>query len=266
MNIIALAFDMANAVGLFVQKAKKYFYHVMLFGHRCPKCNSSLHMRAEGMCRCNLCKFEFDPTIEFQNCSTCGGVPVLQVRRYVCKQCCSDITSKFLFDGLVFDRSYFKQRMADSRQRRKERREHVRKMLAECRSDALPLKEVDLESVPGLLDALNSLTTGIDTGFIHELHAKFDLKRYQEHIQDHIQNIPVSLNEIPPLSKECPRKDRIWRFVALIFLAHTGVADIWQDGWDIMVVKNEINGKGQGVFRELEESDGIEGPVGRVEA
>jgi len=41
--------------------------------------------------------------------------------------------------------------------------------------------------------------------------------------------------------------------------------DLWQEGQDIMVKKHETNRKGQDVFGEFEESDGIEGPVGGAE-
>ena len=34
MNIITLAFDMAKAVEMLMQKVKRYFYHVMLLGYR----------------------------------------------------------------------------------------------------------------------------------------------------------------------------------------------------------------------------------------
>ena len=49
-------------------------------------------------------------------------------------------------------------------------------------------------------------------------------------------------------------------------MAHAGIIDIWQDGQDIMAIKHETNRKGQDVPGELEEADGIERPVGRVEA
>jgi len=134
MNIVTLAFDMADAVGVFVQKAKRFFYCVVLFGYRCPKCNGSLVMAAEGRCKCTSCCIEFDPTVKFQSCSECGGVPVLRVRRYQCKNCGSDISSKFLFDGLVFEAEYFRQKVAESRERMKEQRERVWQMLEESRS------------------------------------------------------------------------------------------------------------------------------------
>lgn len=266
MNIIKLAFKMAAAVQIFFGKTRRFYYMVMLLGCRCPKCNRSLTMVAEGRCRCSSCKHEFDPTAEFQRCPACGGVPVLRVRRYQCKACGSVIRSRFLFDDLVFDAEYFRDKMAASRQRKKEQRERVRKMLADSRSDGLSLQVADLSDTPGLVDALNSLTAGTDTGlgFTVQSHDEFNLGRYEKHIQAHIGDYPVSLVDIPHLSNG--RKDLIWRFIAIIFLAHTGIVDIWQDGQDIMVIKHEANTEGQGVFGELEETDGVERPLGGIEA
>ena len=150
MNIRVLAFEMTEAVEAFRGKARRFFYSVMLIGHRCPKCHGSLTMVSEGKCRCVSCGKEFDPTVTFQRCSQCGGVPVLRVRRYQCRDCGSDIISKFLFDGLVLDPDYFRQRMAESRKRRKEQRERVRQMLSESRSGDLPLDQADLGSVTRL--------------------------------------------------------------------------------------------------------------------
>ena len=240
MNIRSLALDMARTVEVFIEKARRFFYGAMLLGHRCPKCSGLLFMIAESKCRCVSCKREFDPTVAFQRCPECDGVPVLRVRRYQCKNCGSDITSKFLFDGLVFNSSYFKEKMVESRLRKKEQREQVRQMLAESRSVYLPLGMADLSSVPGLVDALNALTAGIDESLTIECCDKFDLKRYESHIQAHIQDFPVSLTEIPPLS-ENPRKDLIWRFIAVLFLAHAGTVELWQEGQAIMVKKHETN-------------------------
>jgi rubredoxin len=266
MNIIKRAFDMAAAVEKFLTKAKRFYYLVMLIGCRCPKCNGQLTMMAEGKCRCNLCGYEFDPTIEFQRCSKCGGTVILRVRRYQCKDCSEDITSRFLFDGLIFNAEYFKQKVAESRQRKKELKESVRQMLAECRSADLSLQGIDLSAVPDLTDALNSLTAGITESFEIESKDEFNLKRYEGHIQAYIQDFPVSLEEIPPLNQDNARKDRIWRFIAIIFLAHDRVVDVMQDGQEVMVKKHETNSKGCGVFGEIEDSDRIEGSVGRVEA
>ena len=170
---------MAAAVQNFFGKARRFYYTVMLFSHRCPNCNSALMMITEGRCGCTSCKFEFDPTVAFQKCSKCGGVPELRLRRYYCKDCDSEVRSKFLFEGLVFEKEYFAARMAQSRQRKKEQRERVRKMLAESRSDVLPLHTVDFDSVPDLVGALNGLTAELDTDLAIEVHDGFDLNRYR---------------------------------------------------------------------------------------
>jgi hypothetical protein len=155
--------------------------------------------------------------------------------------------------------------MAESRQRKKELKERVSKMLAECRSADLPLQGIELSTVPRLLEVLNSLTAGFDEGFVIESRDEFDLEHYETYIQAHIQGFPLSLEEIPPLNEENARKDRIWRFIAIIFLAHAGVIDIWQEGQEIMVMKHEANREGQDVFGKSEEPDGIKGSVGGTE-
>ncbi|MFC1634684.1 hypothetical protein ACFL5Z_07555 [Planctomycetota bacterium] len=264
MNIRSLAIDMANTVGVFVGKARAFFYNVMLFGHRCPKCNGLLTMASEGKCRCVSCKKKLDPTLAFQRCSECGGIPVLRVRRYQCKNCGGDIKSKFLFDGLAFDADYFRHKMMESRQRKTEQRDGVRQMLSENRSADLALGAVDLTAVPGLLDALNSLTKHLDISSEKESHDQFDLKRYETHILAHILDSPISLRDIPPLSDNL-RKDLIWRFIAVIFLAHADIINVRQQGQSIIVIKHETNRKRQDVLGELEEADGVEGPLGGVE-
>jgi hypothetical protein len=237
MNIITVAFDMYASVEKFVTKAQRFYYLVMLFGCRCPKCNGFLSMVAEGACRCRSCKYEFDPTVVFQRCSKCGGEPVLRVRRYQCKKCGSDIISTFLFKGVVFDSGYFRQRMAESRQRKKQQRQRVQEMLAQCRSDPLALEASDLNSVPGLVDALNALTKGIDEKMLIELKSKFDLDRYQEHIKSYLDAGPADLREIPPLTENL-RLDLIWRFIAAIFLDHAGLINVYQQDRNILVMKN----------------------------
>jgi len=265
MNIITVAFDMAKAVEIFVQKAKRFFYSVMLLAHSCPSCHGSLIMIAESKCRCTTCSFEFDPTVQFERCLNCGGEPVLRIRKYQCSKCHSDIMSKFLFAGLIFNADYFRQKVTESRERKKEQRERVRKMLAECRSSDLSLEGIQLDAVPGLLETLNSLTQDNDEAFKVEQRDAFDLERYEMHVRNHLQDFPLSLDQIPQLI-ENGRKDLIWRFIAIVFLAHAGIVDIWQDGQDIMVIKHEVNGKRQDILGELEDPDGIKRPLGGIEA
>ena len=265
MDIVRQAFRLAEVVTGFAGRARKLYYAVMLMGHSCTRCGGKLTMAAEGLCRCRPCGHEFDPTIAFQRCSACGGVPVLRVRRYQCRQCGADVASRFLFDGLVFDAGYFRQKMAESRQRKKQLHEQVRKMLAECSSGALSLPAAELSSIPGLTDALNGLVIGASEAFPWKPDKGFDLKRYESHIQAHLQDFPICMDDLPPL-EENARKDRIWRFIAIIFLAHFGLIDVWQDGQEIMVMKHETDREGQDISGDLEGADGLEGSPRGIEA
>ena len=240
VNIIELAQSMSQAVEIFIQKVKRYFYHVMLLGYRCPQCKGHLDMVTEGKCKCDSCNYEFDPTVTLQRCSSCGGIPVLRVKKYQCKECGKEITSRFYFYKVIFDNAYFSQKMIESRQRKKEQQERVRKMLAESRSDSLMLEAGDLNSMPGLVAALDSLTKDLDESVQAELKSQFDLKRYQDHVKEYISSEPVDLREIPPLIENL-RLDLIWRFIAVTFLAHYGRIHIQQEKEEILVDKIEAD-------------------------
>ena len=265
MNIIARALNMTHAVELFKHKAKRFFYSVMLLGHRCPKCHGSLEMAEEGQCRCTSCKQDLDPTLEFQRCLNCGGKPVLGVRKYQCKDCGQHIKSRFSFDGYIFNAAYFRQKVAESRQRKRELRQRVKEMLANSRSGQLSLDPVDPSAVPGLWEALNSLSADLQETAQVGSHKEFDLGLFENHLKTHMANTPLSLAKIPALIED-RRKDLVWRFVAAIFLAHAGVIDIWQEGPDVMVIKHETNRKRSDVFGESKDAHGIEGSAGGIEA
>jgi len=231
---------LAEAVAALVARARRFFYAVSLCGYCCPRCGAPLQMEQDGRCECRGCGLRFDPTVAFQCCSSCGGKPCLQVRRYVCGVCGTEVVSRFLFTGLVFDADYFQQKMAEHRERKRKQRERVCQMLAESRSENLSPPAADLDMVPGLADALNELTTGLELPLPRPRRNGFDLKRYQAHIQAHIQPFAISLDEIPPLS-ENTRIDRIGRFIAIIFLAHASRIRVWQEGLTIMVIQRETD-------------------------
>ena len=110
-------------------------------------------------------------------------------------------------------------------------------MLAQCRSEPITFEAPDLNSVPGLIDALNALTQGVDEKTLLELKSKFDLNRYQKHIKSYLDTEPTDLRQIPPLIKNL-RRDLIWRFIAAIFLDHAGLINVYQQGQNILVMKN----------------------------
>jgi len=264
-QIIERALGLAQVVARFVARAREFFYSVVLSDRTCPCCRGPATMEIEGKCRCRSCGTVFDPTVVYQVCQSCGGPPRLRVRRYACASCGAEVVSRFLFDGRVFDTEYFRKRMVESRRRREGLRERVRRMLAESRSGIVELPPADLAAAPDLLSALNGLAGSSSVIADFTPRGGFDLKRYQSHIQAHLGPIPLSLEEMPPLDED-GRIDRIWRFIAVVFMAHAGVIDVWQAGTQIMVIKHEANTEGQGIPGEPEEPDGVEGLVGRAEA
>ena len=147
--------------------------------------------------------------------------------------------------------------MAESRQRQQEKLRQVREMLSQSRSEAIAYDAVDLDSVPGLIAALNSLTQGIDEKLLIELKGKFDLGRYQTHIKAHLQDFPIDLRQIPALI-ENTRKDLIWRFIAAIFLEHEKQVQIQQEGQTLWL-SHYVNRQGQDFSDGIEETDGFEG-------
>ena len=97
------------------------------------------------------------------------------------------------------------------------------------------------------------------------IEKRFDLHRYQKHIQAHLRPFPTALDDLPPLSDN-RRLDRVWRFVAIIFLAHAGLASVWQEGESILVKQREADRERSNVPGDSEQADGVEGLVGRAEA
>ncbi|MBN1489893.1 MAG: hypothetical protein JXA69_08250 [Phycisphaerae bacterium] len=249
-SIIEYAFALTEAVGRLKEAARAYFYRVVLSGHACPHCEGGLAMIAESRARCSACGRECDPTVTFQRCA-CGGKPQPAIRRYRCCTCGADIQSRFLFDGLVFDTDYFRQKMTESRQRRHELRERVRQLLAGSRSGLADVPAVDIAGAADLMQALNTLACQTETQVWAPESERFDLSRYQSHIQAHLQPFPVSLRQIPPLGDNA-RKDLIWRFIAILFLAQAGLVEIWQDGREIMVMQRETDRERQDVPGDLE--------------
>jgi len=265
MDIIGLAFRLVARVETFAERARRLYYAVMLMGHSCPQCAGRLVMLGEGRCRCKSCGHTLDPTLAFQRCPNCGDRLRLVVRRYRCKSCSMEVTSRFLFDGLVFDAEYFREKMAESRRRKRELRDQVREMLAASRSHVLLPEACDLRGVPGLAEALDCMVASTNEALHWRPKEGFDLKRYQRHLRAHIRAFPLGLGEIPALGEDA-RKDLIWRFIAAVFMAHAGLIRVWQDGQTIMVMQRETDREGQDVSGDLEAVDGIQGSLGRAQA
>lgn len=264
MDIIACAFDIERAVKAFCNRVRVFYYKVVLAGFICPECNGKLSMIAEGLCRCDRCKKEFDPTTEFQNCSYCGGVAKIKQSRYFCSDCGSVIISKFLFYGRVYDRQYFAEKMAKSREKKKLKKEKIKQEMIDQRSGVLETVISDFSGISDIFAAIDDLAKGVKPDIKLPQTDQFDIHRYESHLQSHIREFGVNLRDIPPLH-ENKRKDLIWRFIAAIFLAHAGIIEITQDGFDIILRKNETYRKRQGISGEIEDADGFKRSVSEIE-
>ena len=256
-EIIRLAFELAQAVEALVARTRTFYYEVMLSAYACPRCAGRLTMIGESQCKCISCGHQLDPTIAYQRCTSCDGTPRMRVFRYVCRRCGRDVPSRFVFDGRVFDHEYFRQRMAESRERKLAAQERTPPSHVALQSGAIAQPPAQLSAVPGLAEALNGLVGGPDVvAWLPLIREGFDLKRYQTHLQAHIGPIEVCFDDLPPFGDNA-RTDRIWRFVALVFMAHAGDIDLWQEGQTIWVMQRGTDGKRQGVLGETETLDGI---------
>lgn len=255
IDIIQRAIELATAVHGFADRARRFFYMVVLWERQCPQCRGKLEMVAEGTSKCRACDKRIDPTVAFQQCGHCGGQLRLCIRRYECDECGRDVPSRFIFDGLIFDPEYFRDKMAQSRQRQNQKREELRQLLAESRSMPANLPGIDLRMIPGLKEAIDALShnqsaTG-DYGGLKDNELRFDLQRYQDHLKAHIGPFPIDFEFLPTLIDDV-RLDRIWRFVALLFMDQARIVNLWQEDNDIMVIKYDLNNERHSVSGEAE--------------
>jgi len=244
MDILKWSERLVAAVEQLVEHTRQYYYAVMLSGHTCPQCDSALRMIGQSRCECTSCHYRFDPTEAFQCCSLCGGRTRLRVCRYQCRRCKADVPSRFVCGGRVFDSEYFRAKMAESRQRKvqaqRERHEQQAARTVDTRSEPWTPPPIDFDAVPGLASVLDNLTGPAKAQLemalrLGESFEGFDLNRYETHLQAHIGPIEVCFDDIPSLMDDRPRLDRIWRFVAMIFLAHGGQLIMYQENNEIWV-------------------------------
>jgi hypothetical protein len=132
--------------------------------------------------------------------------------------------------------------MRESRARAKRKREEVKRLLTGSKSDALLfIDEPCLESIPGLAEALNGFI-GTEPGCGYAFGAKsgFRMADYRNHILSILGVRSRLFSDIAPLMDDC-RRDKIWRFVTLIFMAQDREVELTQYGKDILVgrVSNE---------------------------
>lgn len=213
-------------------RARGLFYAVMLFQQECTRCGMyDLEMIRDGQCRCRYCGEELDPTLTFQRCPECDARLILKRRHYWCSRCRQPVRSRFCFDEAVFDPAYFREMMRESRERKRAEIEKIREMLASSRSSTYYPTDPPIPDDPDGLDAELTLVLGLtvearEAGPVQS--PAFDLDLYRDHILDLVPGCVVDFDGISRLIEE-PRLDRVYRFIAVIFMDHAGELCIEQD-------------------------------------
>jgi hypothetical protein len=222
-------------VARFKEQVKDFYFRLLLGKHECPKCGGGLVMIGPSQCSCS-CGNLFDPTLAFQQTTCCGARLVRKTFHYACSNCNQTVQSRFLFDERIFDAEYFREMMRESRTRAKRKREEVKRLLAGSRSDPLSFMEPPcLESIPGLSEALNSfIGAEMAGGGIYVPKSGFRMADYRSHILSLLGVGSRLFSDIAPLMEDS-RRDKVWRFVTLIFMAQDREVELTQYGRDILV-------------------------------
>jgi len=224
---------MVDAVGGLVEQARDFYYKLVLHGLACPRCGCvRLIMIREGRFRCRDCGHADEPTITFQRCPACDGLPALIVRRYQCRTCGEEIVSRFLFDGTVYNAEYFRERMAKSRVRQQQSHKidnEQQAVRAWKRTLHVGEAAIDLHQSLGLIDALNSLVGGASPEAVAWVRDAFDLPAYERHILRQLDpGDERDLVNLPGLYGSADRVERIRNFIACLFLEHVGLIQLDQ--------------------------------------
>jgi len=204
-------------------QVRQLFYAAVLGRRLCPACQGQLEMLKDGLCQCLACNHRFDPTVQFQCCRKCGGNVTKKTYHYFCSECGQQVKSEFTFDRKVFDKAYFAEMMRESRERRRKKRDTLQRMLRTVRSaDHFLETPVELDRIPGLTEALDFFP---HSQFPPEMvpalaeRPEFDLNRYESHVLDSLAGDETDFDCIEPLLENL-RLDRIFRFIAAVFLDH----------------------------------------------
>lgn len=226
-------------IDAFKERVRAFYFEVVLSAHPCAKCRGRLIMTGISACQCTVCGNAFDPTAEFQRSPCCGSALIRKTYHYACARCYRVVPSRFIFDEKIFDKAYFREMMEESRSRAKKKREEIRRLLAESRSDVLALDEApDLKSIPGMLHDLDNFIHHSETidQYDFDIENNFSMDDYRNHILSVLTWDSVPFSNIAPLTDN-HRCDRVRRFITLVFMENDQEVTLTQDTRDIRVQK-----------------------------
>ena len=228
--LIEAAYRLQRRVEVLRDEVSDFYNGVILLGKPCVTCGSAgLTMVRTGWAKCSACGAEFDATRAFQTCPECDSVLVLKVTHYWCPACRTPVRSLYCIDGPVLDLEYFRDKMRESRERKRQDVERVRLMLAESRSASLsPWADPEKVGVAGIHAAIDTLAMATpQTADGTDNRPAFDFESYRAHIQDLTEGCVVDFEGVSPLIAD-RRLDRVFRFITAVFMDQEGILDMEQ--------------------------------------
>lgn len=229
----------------FKEMAREFYFEVLFSVYLCPACGNRMRMTGQSRASC-MCGLTVDPTVEFQRSHCCGAKVVKKIYHYACSSCGKTVPSKFLFDEKIFDQNYFKELMRASRERKRQKKEEIRRLLAASRSGPLGVIDMtELNAIPGLEAALEEFisTGGYESLNDYAFRDEFNMDEYKNLIFERIRGCGIFFSTIPPLCQDI-RKDLSRRFTTLIYMWQERQVDLTQYYNDILVEKHEANIEG----------------------
>jgi len=159
-------------------------------------------MTGQSRCSCSR-SHTFDPTLAFQKSNCCEAGLLRKTFHYACSKCGRTVPSRFLFDERIFDKTYFREMMRESRARANRKRQEIKKLLAESRSGTLSLTEdPNLAVIPGLIQDLNDFV-GLGSvemvGAALSTDSGFRMEDYRKHILSLLDPGVMCFSDITPL-------------------------------------------------------------------
>jgi len=223
-----------NVIESYRVSVRIFYFSVLLSKFRCPQCQGQFQVVGPSSALCG-CGAAFDPTVTFQKSGCCGAILVKRQSHYACNVCGEVVPSIFLFDEIIFDSEYFREKMRLSREQRRREQAETRAILRAERSGTLStFDEVDLEAIPGLVADLDGL---VGARSIEERPQDWERNPSIEDYRRHIVNLldaEIVFSSISPLFPE-ERRDKVYRFISLIFMEQDREVRLSQYGEDILV-------------------------------
>jgi hypothetical protein len=240
--------DVIGRVENIKEAARSFYFEVILFPHACPECGATLKMTGLSECSC-FHGHVLDPTTTFQVSECCQVKLIRKTFHYACASCRRTVPSRFIFDERIFDKEYFREMMQESRRRKSIKREEIRRLLADSRSDVLSLIEYpDLEAIPGLiwdLDSFIQICGGQETPSFCDPMSDFKMDTYRRHILSLLGIQTLRFSDISPLTGD-DRRDRVRRFITLVFMDNDLEVEIEQYGNDLLIQRRSNEAYAEG--------------------